>query len=157
MDTWMLVVQFNAKFIELCICLVKKKLLTKERKHNGGKLLGELSSVSIIHMKLSKYLQFCKIQIAARRPDRFLGPPSKLSSGYQGLFPPSKAARAWNWPQISNYCEVQESMVLSIYPLPRTPSWRISLGVETTLLFLIFRRVFIICDEAPVIWLWGSL
>jgi hypothetical protein len=32
-----------------------------------------------------------------RRPDRFWGPPSLLSNGYQGLFP-----RAWSWPLTSN-------------------------------------------------------
>jgi hypothetical protein len=39
-------------------------------------------------------------QIIFSSSDRLCGPLSLLSSGYRGLFPRGKAARAWSWPQL---------------------------------------------------------
>jgi len=37
------------------------------------------------------------------RPHWLWGPPSPLSSGYEGSFPGVKAAGAWSWP-LTSYC-----------------------------------------------------
>jgi hypothetical protein len=52
------------------------------------------------------------------RPNRFWGPPSLLSSGYQGFFPGGKAAGTWSWSLTSIYYQGQR-MSGAILPLPQ--------------------------------------
>jgi hypothetical protein len=58
-----------------------------------------------------------KMYFFPRRPDRIWGPPSLLSNWYRGRggFLGCRAAGAWSWPLISNYCRGQENLDLYIH------------------------------------------